>query len=251
MVFADRARFYKIDGAEYPSVTTFLGIIDKSGPLMHWSANMERRAFETALLDVLADTSKTRDQVLDAVIAATRGAKAFLKTQDEAAVIGTAAHAWIEWRTRQMMGEKVGDEPVIPDGALVAVEAWKEWAQAVDFTPYVVERVVYCADCGFAGTLDWIGDVSGVCTLGDYKTSKAIYPESFLQNRAYRHAAKRLNLPTAQGMILRLPKTLDDLKAAVPFEAMVVPDTPLDDVLAALRLWRWQRRMAGKKTGTR
>jgi len=175
--------------------------------------------------------------------------EAAMKSKDKAAVIGTAAHAWIEWRTRQMLGEKVGDEPEIPDASLIAVEAWKEWAADVTFTPHVVERVVYCAECGFAGTLDWIGDVKGVCTLGDYKTSKAIYPESFLQNAAYRHAARRHQLPTEQGMILRLPKTLEDLKAAQPFEAMVVPDTPLEDFLAVKRTWEWKRRMDGKKTG--
>jgi len=246
MGFKDTARFYTIEGEAYPSVTTLLGIVDKSGPLMHWAANMERRVFETALLDVLADKKKTRDQVLDAVIASTSGAKAFLRKQDEAAVIGTALHAWCEWRTRQMLGEKVGDEPEIPDAAMIAVEAWKDWAKAVDFTPHVAERVVYCHDCGYAGTLDWIGDVEGVCTLGDYKTSKAIYPESFLQNVAYRHAAKKQGLPTQQGMVLRLPKTLDDLKAG-PFEAMVVPDTPLDDFLAVKRVWEWKRRMEGKR----
>jgi hypothetical protein len=29
-----------------------------------------------------------------------------------------------------------------------------------------------------------------------------------------------------------------------------VLDAPLDDFLAALRLWRWQRRMDGKPVGT-
>lgn len=247
MAYKDGARFYTIEGQRYPSVTTLLSVIDKSGPLMHWSANMERRAFETALLNVLADTTMTRDNVLNAVIAATSGAKAFLREQDKALTIGSALHAWVEWRARQMMGEKVGDEPVIPDEALIAVEAWKSWAAAVDFTPYVVERTVYCAECGYAGTLDWIGDVEGICTLGDYKTSKAIYPESFLQNIAYRHAARKLNLPTEQGMVLRLPKTLADLSAASPFEAMIVPEMPLDDFLAVKRVWEWKRKMEGKR----
>ena len=81
----------------------------------------------------------------------------------------------------------------------------------------------------------------------DWKSGKAIYPEAFLQNVAYRHAAKRHGWPSAQGLIVRLPKRLDD----PAWEVMGVPDAiGLEDFLAALRLWRWQRRMAGRPLGT-
>jgi hypothetical protein len=80
----------------------------------------------------------------------------------------------------------------------------------------------------------------------DWKSGKAIYPEAFLQNIAYRHAAKRAGLPSAQGLIVRLPKHLED----PAWEVMPVPTTlPLEDFLAALRLWRWQRAMNGQPTG--
>src|SRR5262249_33574098 len=71
----------------------------------------------------------------------------------------------------------VGPEPVIPEAAMVAVEAWKDWTGAVDFRPIPVERTVFCAACGHAGTADWIGMVAGRLTLGDYKTDGALYPE--------------------------------------------------------------------------
>ena len=49
-----------------------------------------------------------------------------------------------------------------------------------------------------------------------------------------------------QGCIVRLPKRLDD----PAFEVGWVPETvTLADFLAALRLWRWARRMAGLPTG--
>lgn len=260
MAFADRARFYEIERVKYPSVTTILGVIDKSGPLMHWAANQERAAFTEAAQQMLAelealvdDPAKRRDDFrravhggLDTLVAATTGVKAMHKTSEKAKEIGTAAHALIEWHTRVLLGEKVGDPPAnIPDAAVWSVESWKEWAASVDFTPLVIERPVYCPECGYAGSLDWIGKVSGVVSLGDYKTSKAIYPEAFLQNIAYRHGAEKQGMPTEQGIILRLPKTVDD----PAFEAMVVPDTPHEDFLAALRLWRWQRRMDGKPVG--
>ena len=247
MSFRDNARFYTINGMQYPSVTTILGVIDKSAPLMHWAVNQERKAFEAALLDVLShDGARDPSYVLDRMATAISGQKAMLKEKDKAASIGTAAHALIEWHTRRMLGEDPGPEPKVPDAAAWAVEAWKDWAKAVDFTPLCAERVVYCEECGYAGTLDWIARVDGVLSLGDYKTAKAIYPEAFLQNRAYRHAAVKVGLSeTVQGIVLRLPKTVDD----PAFEAMVVPETPLEDFLSALRLWRWQRRMDGKSTG--
>jgi hypothetical protein len=243
----DTARFYPIDGQQYPSVTTVLGIIDKSGPLMGWAVKEERRAFEATLLEVLShdgarDPLYVRGKMADAV----KGVKAAEKVRQDAILIDTAAHALIEWHTRRLLGEKVGPEPMVPDPAAWAVEAWKDWARAVDFTPLSAERTVHCPQCGYAGTFDWVARVAGVVTLGDYKTCRAIYPESFLQNVAYRHAAIHAGFPTAQGVILRLPKLAED----PAFEAMVVPDTmTMVDFRAALRLWRWSRQMEGKPTG--
>lgn len=243
--YRDTARFYPIDGIELPSVTTILDVLDKPA-LMWWAANMERRAMETALLEVLTgEGARDPEWVLGEMAKRITGAKAFVREKDKAANIGTAAHAWCEWRTRQMLGEKVGEEPVIPDAAMIAVESWKDWAASVEFTPLCAERTVYCRSCGFAGTLDWIATVKGVVTLGDYKTGKAVYPEAYLQNTAYRHAARKCGLGEAQGLILRLPKTLEDPQ----FEPVPVPAIPMEDFLAVKRAWEWKRRMEGKRIG--
>lgn len=241
----DRARFYPIDGQQYPSVTTILDVLNKPG-LMYWAVNLERKAIETALLEVLGEPgARDPEWVLGEMANRLTAKKAFLKEQEKALNIGTAAHAYAEWATRKVMGEKVGSAPEIPEAAQWAVEAWKDWARSVSFKPLYCERAVYCKDCGYAGTFDWIAEVKGVVTLGDIKTSKAIYPESFLQNVAYRHAARKLGMDTVQGMILRLPKVTTD----PAFEAMVVPETPLEDFLAVKRAWEWNRRMEGKPTG--
>jgi hypothetical protein len=63
---------------------------------------------------------------------------------------------------------------------------------------------------------------------------------------AYRHAAKRLRMPSTQGLIVRLPKLVTD----PAWEVMPVPTTlSIEDFLAAMRLWRWLRRMEGKPAG--
>lgn len=248
--FGDRARFYSMQVAgqawSLPSVTTVLDVISKPA-LGPWYAKEERKAFETAILE-LASQSRTiaADHLLDAVITMVTGVKAAEKAKIAAGAIGTAAHAGIEWHTRRLLGEDAGPEPQLPPAAQWAVEAWKDWAKAVAFTPLAVERPVYCLDCGFAGTVDWIARVEDVVTLGDYKTGKAIYPESFLQNLAYRHAAAQQGLVSQQGVIVRLPKVVDD----PAFEAMLVPELSFAEWEAAFRLWRWWRRMDGKPTGS-
>ena len=147
---------------------------------------------------------------------------------------------------RTQRGEDPGPAPRLPEAAQWAVEAWKDWAQGVALEPLAIERVVVCEGCGYAWTLDLYARVRGVPTILDWKVSKAIYPEAFLQNVAYRHAAAPAGLPARQGLIVRLPKIVDD----PAFEVQWVPETvTLDDFLAALTLWRWARRMAGRPTG--
>src|SRR5262249_35193952 len=120
---------------------------------------------------------------------------------------------------------------------------WKDWATEVALEPLAVEHTVACLQCGYAGTLDLYALVRGVLTVLDWKSGKAIYPEAFLQNVAYRHAAARLGLPAEQGLIVRLPKLLDD----PAWEVMPVPEElQIEDVQAALALWGGRREGGGQ-----
>jgi hypothetical protein len=241
-----RDRFYTIEGQRLPSVTTILDIIAKPA-LGPWYAKEERRYFETAMLEVLSRPgARDPEFVLAAVAQAVTGVKAADREKQKAAAIGTAVHAGIEWELRRQLGEDAGPAPHLPEMAAWAVESWKDWARSVTLEPLAIERTVYCLECGYAGTLDLYARVKGVLTVLDWKSGKAIYPEAFLQNLAYRHAATRAELPSAQGLIVRLPKLLDD----PAWEVMSTPAAlTLDDFLAALRLWRWQRAMNGQPTG--
>jgi hypothetical protein len=247
LLMRERARFYTIHGLRLPSVTTILEVIAKPA-LGPWYAKEERRAFEAAMLEVLSKPgARDPEYVLAAVAEAVSGVKAADRARQQATTIGTAVHAGIEWHLRTQLEEDAGLPPRLPEAAVWAVESWKDWARSVALEPLAIERVVYCSDCGYAGTLDLYARVQGLLTLLDWKTGRAIYPEAFLQNVAYRHAAARLDLPVEQGLIVRLPKVLND----PAWEVMAVPDAlGLEDFLAALRLWRWQRRMAGRPIGT-
>jgi len=225
-------------------VTTILNILAKPG-LGPWYAQEERRYFERAMLEVLSEPgARDPEYVLAAVTEAVSGLKAADREKRKAASIGTAVHAGIEWELRTRLGEDAGPQPFLPEAAMWALESWKDWARQVELEPIAVEWTVYCEDCGYAGTMDLYARVKGILTVLDWKSGKAIYPEAFLQNVAYRHAATRLGLPSEQGLIVRLPKQTED----PAWEAMLVPRTvSLEDFLAALRLWRWQRQMDGKR----
>jgi hypothetical protein len=241
-----RDRFYTIEGCQLPSVTTILDVIAKPA-LGPWYAKQERRYFEAAMLEVLSKPgARDPEYVLSAVVDAVGGVKAADREKQRAATIGTAIHAGIEWQLRTRFGEDAGPEPILPDAAAWAVESWKDWAKTIALEPLAIERTVYCEACGYAGTLDLYARVEGVLTVLDWKSGRAIYPEAFLQNVAYRHAAERQGLPSIQGLIVRVPKLVDDPS----WEVMAVPETlGIDDFLAAARLWRWQRRMEGKPVG--
>ena len=241
-----RDRFYTIEGRQLPSVTTILDVIAKPA-LGPWYAKQERRYFEAAMLEVLSKPgARDPEYVLSAVVDAVGGVKAADREKQRAATIGTAIHAGIEWQLRTRLGEDAGPEPILPDAAAWAVESWKDWAKGIALEPLAVERTVYCEACGYAGTLDLYARVEGALTVLDWKSGRAIYPEAFLQNVAYRHAAERQKLPSTQGLIVRVPKLVDDPS----WEVMAVPETlGIDDFLAAARLWRWQRRMEGKLVG--
>jgi hypothetical protein len=242
-----RDRFYTINGCQLPSVTTILDVIAKPA-LAPWYAKQERRYFETAMLEVLSRPgARDPEYVLAAVADAVGGVKAADREKQRAATIGTAIHAGIEWQLRTRLGEDAGPEPVLPDAAAWAVESWKDWAKTTALEPLAIERTVYCETCGYAGTLDLYARVEGLLTILDWKSGRAIYPEAFLQNVAYRHAAARQGLPSVQGIIVRVPKLVED----PAWEVMTVPDSvPLADFQAALRLWRWQRRIEGRPYGS-
>ena len=127
---------------------------------------------------------------------------------------------------------------MLPDPAVWALESWKDWTRSVALEPLAIERTVYCERCGYAGTFDLYARVRGVLSLLDWKSGKAIYPEAFLQNVAYRHAAERRGLPVTQGLIVRLPKLIGD----PAWEVMVVPAMiGMDDFHAALAPFAFRR----------
>jgi hypothetical protein len=235
-------RFYTVDGEKLPSVTSVLGCIAKPA-LIAWAAGEERKAVihaATTLYEGLRTNGVTVPasmfrSSLDAELGA---AKAHIKVMEAAGEIGTQVHARIEWYLRVLLGQKVGDAPFLSESAQIAYEAWEDWTNSVELRPVHVEKTVYSLTHRYAGTMDLLAYVNDTLTLVDWKTGKSIYPEAFVQNAAYQVAVREMGLGDVRaGLIVRLPKTLDD----PAFETQSAPAA--DDLFpvfrAALQVWAW------------
>jgi hypothetical protein len=266
-----QGRFYSIhsDRPPYPSVTTVLSIINKPA-IAPWMAKMEREAcidaafeqymsgsdalmakryeYDTAPVDTneRVNASDALKALFKSELSAIIGRqKAGTKALEAAGEIGTQIHGKIEWRIRRDMGVTVGPEPKVCDPAEWGYMAFEDWAKKVSLKPIRIEHVLFSDQHQYAGTMDllaWVTDENGIAhrTLIDFKSGKAIYAEAYLQTAAYAHALEEMGLEhPEQGMIVRLPKNMDDPE----FEVADVPDLEgnFKAFLAALELWRWQQ----------
>lgn len=243
----DSARFYDLDeDIQYPSVTTILGVIAKPG-LMYWAANLERATILAAVGEALSNKKKpkTREEMLALIETLAKEKKAADKVKDKAADIGNEAHAMVEWTLRKRLGLKVKGRPAMSPEAKRCFTSWQTWFKSTGLTPIAAEKMVYCHACGIAGTADLIAEKKGKYYVLDWKTGKAIYEESFLQNIAYQHCWTQMEgKRTGGGAVVRLPKEGGDVEVQ-----MTPKSVKYESFQAAHKLWQWTREIKGMKTG--
>ena len=236
-------RYYQINGESLPSVTTILSFktSDAVNRLMGWSVKVEREYFKKEVLKFLeSPLSMSAEEQLAEIEKSIRGVKRSDREAKRAANIGTGTHKMCEWRLKFSMGEWL-PEPQIGPESRIGYEAFLRWLDEISFKPTHSEVVVHSLEDGYAGTVDAIGTISGYPALVDFKTSKAVWPEAFLQTAAYAHAATKMGLCDRfpQCYILRLPKTIEDPE----FECVQVDDldSALDAFMACKKLWMWHK----------
>lgn len=235
-------RFYRIDDLELPSVTHILGCIGKPA-LINWAANQERTLVSEAAADLYLDLCAIpkpmpRTAYLTTLQARVGKTKAHQRELAKAGEIGTQVHKLIEWNLRRALKQEAGPEPRVIEDAQWAFMSWQDWATSVSLKPIFIEQTVFSKAHGYAGTMDLLAEVSGVLTLVDFKTGKAIYAEAHLQNVAYQAALIEMgHVSPAAGCIVRLPKVQTD----PAFEVAVVPPVSelLPTFLAVKEVWKW------------
>lgn len=248
--FGRSTRFYEVGGVRYPSVTSILQSINKPA-LVNWAAKSEREMCIEASANLYEDTPGTPKMSRASYVATLTDRigkqKAHAKILAQASDVGTQLHALIEWNMRKELQQAVGPEPRVIDAASWAFMAYEDWRKAANLAPLLIEQTVWSMEYGYAGTLDWLGEIDTeeherLRVVGDWKTGKAIYGEALLQNAAYTMALREMGHggDVQGGCIVRLPKIQTD----PGFEVRIV--TAEEQIglfsvfLNAMKIWQWQ-----------
>lgn len=142
------------------------------------------------------------------------------KYTDEAAKVGTLAHAMIE---ADLKGEAPDLRAYSQEQISLAENAvlsWFEWKKQHEIIPIEVETQYVSEAMKYGGTVDCYCMLDGKATLLDFKTGKAIYDEYFVQLAAYKNLLQELDLPVEETRILRVGR--DETEG---FEERSVSDT--------------------------
>ena len=231
ITFYPNSHQYKMDGENLISVSRALGVIDKPA-LAQWRVDKG--------CDLLLAKLATEGEVTEEDIELARREHA--RFSEEAANLGTLVHEWCEKFIRsKLFGEA---QPELPEDEKVlnGVLAFLKWNKENDVEYLWSERLVYSKEHGYVGTADLGIQIKGEYYLGDFKTSKSIFPEAYLQTAAYLHA-----LQEEEGFgqykgryIIRLGKEDGE------FEAVLVPSDYAEDVqtfLSALNIAKWKKNL--------
>ncbi len=260
---ADRfgsTRFYDIPAADgfepsrLPSVTSILGAVNKPA-LVPWAARTERDAVMRAAADLYEDLPMITEKLPRSAYLSTLNkrlglVRAHVKASAKAMNIGSEAHALIEWELRRSLGQVVGPEPSAGGPARAAYDAYDAWQQRVHLKPLLIEQTVWSRRHGYAGTMDLFAELdhegARLRAVGDWKTSKGIWPEMLLQVAAYGQALTEMGYgdapvawPPTSGFIVRLPKVVGDPDVEI---RMITPEQQaraFKVFLAVLELWKW------------
>jgi len=91
------------------------------------------------------------------------------------------------------------------DSAETCFLKYLEWeSRLTSIKPILLETSLVSERYQYGGTFDFYGLVEGIYTLLDYKTSKAIYPDNFLQLASYRNLLIENRHPVERAMIIRV-----------------------------------------------
>jgi hypothetical protein len=224
-----------------PSVTTVLGVLDRSGPLVGW-AKRETAACAVRNLDVLAEMCRAGGD---------QSAIDWLKKipdhqRDVSANMGTRVHSLAERMSR-------GEEPEATPEEAPFVAAYRSFLTTYEPRFLAIEEMVVSLRHGYAGTFDSIALIDGEVWMLDIKTGTGIYAEAGLQLAAYNAAdfigrpgtAIRFRLPRATrfGVVHVRPE------GARLIEYRVGPDT-VAAFLDARRLFGWTQGAGKAVIGT-
>lgn len=184
--YTSTSKEYNIDGKKYIRVTRSLGIIAKQG-LMFWFAKVGRRA-----------------------------ADAVIKNRQ---ILGTKVHSLIE---KDLKGEELYLDALSDTPANAEIKEdlklFSVFKEVAKLRPEALEQHLWSNKFHYAGTADYIGRYTtperflvrghaarfkkSALVVGDWKTSRTIYPEYWLQLAAYAWAFYELTGIKVEGAFI-------------------------------------------------
>lgn len=212
LYYNDKRHRYEVDISDEgirkkytPSATGIKGKLDKSAALVPWAVNSTLDAVESYWLPGL---KYHKSQIRRAL---RKAKEARFNISKDATDIGSDAHDWLEQyillRVKGVQPELVDDYEhtaedadnaehilFLPQDPPVrsAIDAFLTWEQAHEITWLWSEKKVYSRKHHFAGTADAAAIIDGKLYLIDFKTSKRIYMDYFLQLAAYAKALEEM-----------------------------------------------------------
>ena len=147
---------YWIDGERVPGVTTILSRFKNSGGLIHWAWQLGMEG------------------------------KDYREERDKAADIGTICHDRVEAYIRKTTLNQEDYDQDLFKRSQKPYEAFLEWAATSQLEAGETELQMLSKAYRYGGTPD-VFFVKGKRSLGDWKSSNAIYAEYLLQLAAYKH----------------------------------------------------------------
>lgn len=213
LVFRDSSHRYKLDGKPCTSVTTFnKSAYPTSIGLINWLKRQTAIALFNIVEPIRYDNNAWPHSEEAKVILFKEAEAANEDVSQEAKDIGTITHKFIELYS---LGHREEAESLI--AALSGVPTWdliknctdkaRLWSQSVKREPYLTE--VLCASVKhlFCGRLDRLDKINGKIRIQDYKTSKSIYLDQFIQMAAYIIALKEWhNIEVEEMEVVRFGK---------------------------------------------
>lgn len=235
-----------VDKLYQPGVTTILKMKDKSTPLMIWATRQMTARVEQLFEGLTALPTKRELRSL-----LKSAEETYRDVVQEAADIGSLVHRVLE---QALLGNFSADQLPLTANLLLAPDLSSDMvdlannaiaAGLVFFGQHTIkvletEQPRWSPTWGYIGTGDVIADVDGVLTILDFKTSKAIYNEYFIQTAAYQMAYQEEH-PEQQ---IQQRWIIGVGKDGRLHEATRDNSTLADDFLAfrALRkIWEWDR----------
>jgi len=197
---------YIVDGVEYPRVTSILNMISKPN-LYYWYGKHGTERCQQISAEALK-----RGNIVHLLVKNSMDDN-FVGLKDYSDEIKGCLRAFTSWRQRRTVGNRI------------------------------TEMFLYSKKYGYAGTSDLAVEIDNVVGIIDYKTSKAVYSESFLQVAAYLVAFEEVTgITPFFGGVLRLGKTGRYEYCEFSYETA---KEFFHYFLAALELWRHEAKSWG------